>query len=120
MANTWITETENNMAELEITQEDITERFPLRNNLHNFQGFQENSRKKKQEPSELRKGEKSIDQYIIVFYPRAGISLQHHNSPLYLLLSLTFCIFIQFICHNVVCLLVPSSAANFLPVYHSF
>ena len=59
MANTWISETENDIEELQITQEDITERTPLRNKLHSFQGFQEKPRKKKQELSGLRKGEKN-------------------------------------------------------------
>ena len=46
MANTWITETENDIEELQITQEDIIERTPLRNKLHNFKGFQEKPRRK--------------------------------------------------------------------------
>ena len=46
MANTWINETENHIEELQITQEDITERTPLRNKLHNFKGFQETPRRK--------------------------------------------------------------------------
>ena len=46
MANTWISETENDIKKLQITQEDITERTPLRNKLHNFKGFQEKSRRK--------------------------------------------------------------------------
>ena len=58
MANTWITETENDIEELKITQKDITERTPLRNKLHNFKGFQEN-REGKQELLGLRKGEKN-------------------------------------------------------------
>ena len=37
MANTWINETE---------YEDITERIPLRNKLHNFKGLQEKPRRK--------------------------------------------------------------------------
>ena len=45
MANTWISETENDIEELQITQ-DITERTPLRNKLHNFKGFQEKLRRK--------------------------------------------------------------------------
>ena len=46
MANTWISETENDIEELEITHEDITERIPLRNKLHNFKGLQEKPRRK--------------------------------------------------------------------------
>ena len=46
MANTWISEMENDIQELQITQEDITERTPLRNKLHNFKGFQEKPRRK--------------------------------------------------------------------------
>ena len=46
MANTWIDETENNIEEFQITQEDITERTPLRNKLHNFKCFQEKPRRK--------------------------------------------------------------------------
>ena len=46
MANTWISETENDIEELEITQEDITERTPLRNKLHKFKGFQGKPRRK--------------------------------------------------------------------------
>ena len=45
MANTWISETENDIEELQITQEDITERTPLRNKLHNFKSFLEKPRK---------------------------------------------------------------------------
>ena len=54
MANTWSSETENDIEELQITQEDITERTPLRNKLHNFKAFQG-----KQELLGLRKGEKN-------------------------------------------------------------
>ena len=46
MANTLISETGNDIEELQITQEDITERTPLRNKLHNFKGFQEKPRRK--------------------------------------------------------------------------
>ena len=46
MANTWISEMENHIEELQITHEDITERTPLKNKLHNFKGFQENPRRK--------------------------------------------------------------------------
>ena len=46
MDNTWISETENGIEELQITQEDIKERTPLRNKLHNFKGFQEKPRRK--------------------------------------------------------------------------
>ena len=38
IANTWISETEN-IKELQITHEGITERTQLRNKLHNFKGF---------------------------------------------------------------------------------
>ena len=58
MANTWTSETENDIAELQVTQEDITERTSLRNKLHNFKGFQENL-EGKQELLGLRKGEKN-------------------------------------------------------------
>ena len=43
----------------------------------------------------------STHQSIIVFCPRAGLSLQTQHSPLNSLLSLAFRIFIQFIYHNV-------------------
>ena len=46
MANTWISETENDIEELQITHEDITERTPLRNKLHNFKGFKEKQTRK--------------------------------------------------------------------------
>ena len=46
MTNTWISKMENDIEELQITQEDITERTPLRNKLHNFKGFQEKLRRK--------------------------------------------------------------------------
>ena len=46
MTNPWISETENDIEELQITQEDITDRTPLRNKLHNFKGFQEKPRRK--------------------------------------------------------------------------
>ena len=46
MTDTWISETKNDIEELQITQEDITERTPLRNNLHHFKGFQEKRRRK--------------------------------------------------------------------------
>ena len=58
MANTWIIETENDIEEFQITQEDITKRTPLRNKLHNFKGFKKN-REEKQELLGLRKGEKN-------------------------------------------------------------
>ena len=57
----------------------------------------------------------SIDQSISVFCPRIGLSLQTEPSPLYLLLSLPFHIFIQSIYHRVVYHLI-SSAANLLPI----
>ena len=56
-----------------------------------------------------------VPQSIIVFCPRAGLSLQTWHSPLYPLLSLPFSIFIQSIYHNVVYHLISSSASNFLP-----
>ena len=46
MANTWISETENDIEELQIIHENITERTPLRNKLHNYKGFQEKPRRK--------------------------------------------------------------------------
>ena len=73
----------------------------------------------------IRNGERKtlsshINQSILVFCPRAGLSLQTQHSPLYPLLSLLFRFFIKSIYHNVVYHLISSSAANFLPVYHSF
>ena len=65
-------------------------------------------------------GIRTINQSIIVFFPRAGLLLQTQHSPLYLLLSLPFRICIQSIYHDVVYHLISSSAANLLPVYHSF
>ena len=56
------------------------------------------------------------NQSVIVFYPRASLSLQTQHSPLYPLLSLPFRIFIQSIYYNVLYYLIPS-AANLLPVY---
>ena len=41
-----VSETENDIQELQIKQEDVTERTPLRNNLDNFKGFQEKPRRK--------------------------------------------------------------------------
>ena len=41
MPNMWINETETDIEELQITHEDITERIPLRNKLHDFKDFQE-------------------------------------------------------------------------------
>ena len=46
MTNTWISETENDIEELQITHEDITERTPLRNKLRNSKGFKEKPRRK--------------------------------------------------------------------------
>ena len=46
MANTWISETENDIKELKIKHEDITERTPLRNKLQNFEGFRHKPRRK--------------------------------------------------------------------------
>ena len=46
MGNTWISEMENDIEELQITHEDITERTPLKNKLHNFKGFQDKQRRK--------------------------------------------------------------------------
>ena len=60
---------------------------------------------------------RSINQSIIVFSPRAGLSLQTQHSPFYPLLSLPFCICIQSIYHNVVNHLISSSSTNLLPVY---
>ena len=59
-------------------------------------------------------------QSIIVFCPRAGLSLQTQHSPIYPFFSLSFHMFIQFIYHNVVYCLISSSASNFLPIYHTF
>ena len=58
------------------------------------------------------------NQSIIVFCPRAGLSLQAQHSSLYTLLSLPFRIFVQSIYHNVVYHLISSSASKFLPNYH--
>ena len=57
----------------------------------------------------------NVNQSIIVFCPRAGLSLHTQHSPLYPLLSLPFRIFIQSIYHNVVYHLISYSASNFLP-----
>ena len=46
MTNTRINETENDIEEHQITHEDIKERTPLRNKLHNFKGFQEKPKRK--------------------------------------------------------------------------
>ena len=46
MANTWISEMENDIEELKITHENITECTLLRNKLHNFKGFQEKPKRK--------------------------------------------------------------------------
>ena len=46
MTNTWGNETENDIEELKIIADDITERIPLRNKLNNFNDFQEKSRRK--------------------------------------------------------------------------
>ena len=46
IANMWISEMENDTEELKLTHEDITERTPLRNKLHNFKGFHENPKRK--------------------------------------------------------------------------
>ena len=44
---------------------------------------------------------RKYSQSIVVFCPRAGLSMQTQHSPLYPLLSLPFRIFIQSIYHNV-------------------
>ena len=46
MANTWIDGTENDIEQLQITHEEITERTPLRIKLHNYKGSQEKHRRK--------------------------------------------------------------------------
>ena len=46
MANIWINETENDIEKLQIIHEDITERTPIRNKLHNFKGFQVKPKRK--------------------------------------------------------------------------
>ena len=46
MTNTQISEMENDIVELNVTHEDITERTPLRNKLHNFKCFQEKPKRK--------------------------------------------------------------------------
>ena len=58
MANTWSNVTQNDIQEYQTTHEDITERTPLKNNLHNCKGFQEHPRIK-QEPFGLRKGKRN-------------------------------------------------------------
>ena len=55
------------------------------------------------------------NQSVIVFCPRAGLSQQTQDSPLYPLLSLSFRIFIQSIYHNIFYHLTSSSVANFFP-----
>ena len=65
----------------------------------------------------------SINQSIILFCPRAGLSLQTQHSPFYPLLSLPFRIFMQSIYHNIVYHLISSSASNFLPIsglFHTY
>ena len=60
MANTWISETESDIEELQITQEDITERTPFRNKLHTvILKVSKKNREGKQELFGLRKGEKN-------------------------------------------------------------
>ena len=61
MSNTWFKETEKDIEELQITQEDIEECLPLKKKLKNAQGFQENPRRG-QVPSGLTKGGRDIDQ----------------------------------------------------------
>ena len=46
MSNTWISETENNIEELQITYEDLIECFPFRYKLHNSKDFQEKPKRK--------------------------------------------------------------------------
>ena len=60
-----------------------------------------------------------LNHLIIVFCSRAGLSLQTQHSPFYPFLSLPFRICIQYIIHDVVNYLSPSSASNFLPIYHT-
>ena len=55
MANTWISETENDIEELQIIYENITERAPVGNKSLNFKGSRRN-REEKQELFGLRKG----------------------------------------------------------------
>ena len=45
MSNTWFKGTEKHIEELQITQEDIEERLPLKKKLKNAQGFQKNPKK---------------------------------------------------------------------------
>ena len=58
MANTWISETENDIEELQITQEDITERIHLGTSYIILKVSKKN-REGKQELFGLRKGEKN-------------------------------------------------------------
>ena len=58
MANTWISETENDIEKLQIIHENITECTPLKNKLRNFKGFQEKP-KRKTGSVWTRKGEKN-------------------------------------------------------------
>ena len=69
MINTWINETENDIEELQITQEDITERIPLRNK---FKVFQEKPRRK---TGAVWTGEGSHGTVLIQF-----ISTSFHNN----------------------------------------
>ena len=62
MANTWISEMENDIKEFQIMQEDITEHTPLRHKLHNFKVSRKNQ-EEKQELFGLRKGERNIETY---------------------------------------------------------
>ena len=64
----------------------------------------------------LQKGSsQTVNQSVIVFCPRAGLSLQTQHSPLYPLLSLPFRTCRQSVYHDVVHHLITSSAAKFLP-----
>ena len=56
MTNTWNNETGNDIEELKITHEDITECTPFRIKLHNFKVFRKNV-EEKQELFGLRKEE---------------------------------------------------------------
>ena len=48
MSSTWINETENDIEELQITHEDITERTPLTNKLHILKVSRKNPEEKQE------------------------------------------------------------------------
>ena len=59
MADTWINETENDIEELQIPHEDITERTTRNKLAYITLKVYRKNREEKQEPFGLRKGEKN-------------------------------------------------------------